>query len=93
MESAQSVHGTKLPENYWSQLDQAFTSGLSHPQYKIVVKPAYVSALGNKCRELLITGQYQSNVRVACVYTDTVSEQREWYLMPALDSNTSVISL
>lgn len=93
LESGQSLSGTEIAKNYWPQLDQSYTSVLTHPQYKIVLKPPYVSALGNECRELLITGQYQSNVRIACVYTDTVSEQREWRLMPALDSNTSNISL
>ncbi|WP_182028190.1 hypothetical protein [Vibrio sp. B1FLJ16] len=91
--SAQSLSGTKIPENYWSQLEQTYSSVLAHPQYKIVLKPSYVSALGNECRELLITGQHHSNVRVACVYIDAVSEQREWYLMPTLDYKTSDISL
>lgn len=93
MESTQSISGTKIPKNYWFQLDQPFTSELNHPEYKIVLKPPYVSAMGNECRELLITGHYQSSVRVACSHTNTLSEQHEWYLMPALDSTSSNISL
>ncbi len=92
LESSQFSYGTKIPPIYWPQLDQTYNSVLNHPQYKIVLKPPYVSALGNDCRELLIAGQEQSHVRIACVYTNTTSEQREWRLMPALDSNTSNIS-
>lgn len=93
LESAKSLPGTKIPQTYGAQLDQPYTSVVSHSQYDIMVKPTYVSALGNECRELLIREQDQSHVRIACVYIDTISEQREWRLMPALDSNTSTISL
>ncbi len=92
-ESTQALSGTKIPENYWPQLNQAYTSELTHSEYQISLKPPYVSALGNECRELLITGNDQSQARIACEYTNTASGQPEWRLMPMLESNTSNISL
>lgn len=92
-ESFQPVSGTTIPQVYWPQLNQAYSKAIAHHQYKITLKPPYVSALGNECRELLITGHYQSLLRIACVFNGSAPDQREWRLMPSLESNNSNISL
>ena len=79
-----AVKHDPIPEKYWGILDeQPGGFVVNHEGQQVVLGNSYFSALGHKCRELLIRGPSSTNTafdarRVTC----QPSNYRYWYLVP-----------
>lgn len=67
---------SQVPERFWTELNKPGVVSLEHPNYQVVLKPTYVSALGLQCREIYI----DSISKIACSIKSTDSnEVNRWY--------------
>lgn len=86
-----------VPTHYWNALNNANVSQLKHPKYKILVGQPYISALGDKCRELDIADSHHlMQKRVVCELhfnRDNGKKDKAWFLEPELSASTRPIEL
>jgi hypothetical protein len=95
--SQQKPTAQEIPEQYWPDLANAATTSLIHEKYQIIVSPLYVSALGQPCRELSITGlNTPETKRVACeiaFINDDKQQDKAWFLAPQIIESTRYVEL
>ena len=90
--SQQKPTAQEIPEKYWSDLANAQTTSIVHEKYQIIASPLYISALGQPCRELSITGiNTPETKRVACEISfinDNKQQDKAWFLAPQIIEST-----
>ena len=86
-----------VPTRYWDALNNANVSQLKHSKYNILLSNLYISALGDKCRELdIVGGNNVMQKRVACELhfnNENGKQDKAWFLEPELSASTSPIEL
>lgn len=99
-----TIPGRLIAEIHWPQLNKAEAVFIENNDYLIQAEPTYLSALGIKCRVLLLTPKHKANVlsseshaqikRVACQAKASsmgTQTREEWYLMnDVVDGSTSI---
>ena len=88
---------TVVPTRYWDALNNANISQLKHLKYNILVGQPYISALGDKCRELNIADNNNlMQKRVACELhfkRDNGKQDKAWFFEPELSTSARPIEL
>ena len=86
-----------VPNRYWDELNNANISQLTHSQYNILLGLPYISALGDKCRELdIVDGNNIMQKRVTCELhftNDNDQQDKAWFLEPPLSASANSIKL
>ena len=86
-----------VPTRYWESLNNPNVSKLKHPQYNILLSNSYISALGDKCRELdIVDSRNVMQKRVACELhfnRDNGKQDKAWFFEPELSVSASPIEL
>jgi len=85
-----------VPNRFWNELNNANASQLTHSQYNILLGQPYISALGDKCRELDIVDNNVMQKRVTCelhFINDNDKQDKAWFLEPSLSASANSIKL
>jgi len=95
--TTKTVTGKAIPEKYWSKLSAGSASTLKHDKYQITLSSLYISALGNKCRELTLVDQNKVEMkRVACqlsLINANNEPYKAWFLEKQIIETSSYVEL
>lgn len=86
-----------VPEQYWSKLAEPSLRTFAHPEYQIQMSALYISALGERCRELeIVDKRNRMQKRIACElhFIDQNKKQdKAWFLEKEIIESASYVEL
>ncbi|GAL24241.1 hypothetical protein JCM19239_3944 [Vibrio variabilis] len=101
VEPTNLVTGERIPQKYWSELNNPVTTKIDANGMLIDVGKLYTSGLGQECRSLQISGDPNENrTRIACSVieaadntTSTSDTIKVWYLTNNIVETSTIIKI
>lgn len=94
--SAEKPSEVEIPQKYWTALSDNNQATLKHDVFRVQLGSLYVSALGTKCRSLLlIDSKGREEDRVACQlsYLENANKVTGWFIENQIIESTSYAEL
>ncbi len=88
------LSGDPIAQEYWETLESATSTSLVHENNVIELGEVFTSALGLKCRKLIVSSDTSANSeRVACANISADGTTNQWFLTRQIVHSATAVEI